>query len=90
MSDVFEFVFVVEFLLVFPVTSFHCSILSRFPRVNQLVNDIVLLAEDVQRMNCFNGHIPSFSHTGVVVGENRSIVRFNRLYFVFKFSHDFF
>lgn len=69
MPNTFEFVFVIEFLLILSMASFHCSILSWFAGVNQIMDDVVLLAENIQRMNCFDSHIASLSHTSVVISE---------------------
>jgi hypothetical protein len=49
-----EFMPIVEFFLVFPMATFYRTILGRFSGINQVMNDIVFSAENVQSVNCFH------------------------------------
>ena len=79
LGKTFEMVPAVEFLLVFPMTSFHCAILGRFARVNQIVNNAVFGAETIERVDDFHGLVAPFVGAGVVVGENTAIVSLHGL-----------
>lgn len=70
----FEFVSLIEFLLVFPMASFNRSVLIWFASVNEVMNDVVLSAKNIQRMQSFNGPIASLIGAGVKVGESGMIV----------------
>lgn len=64
----------VELLLIFSVRTFHLAILRWFTRVDEIVDDALLLTEEIERMDGFDGQITPFVCSEVVVGEDASIV----------------
>src|SRR3989338_9249837 len=48
--QIFEFISFIKFLLILAVASFHGSVLSRLARINQVMNDVVSLAEQIKIM----------------------------------------
>jgi len=72
------------------MTSFHCSVLSRFAFVDEVMNNAVFSTEPVQSVNCFDGDVASFVCTDIIVREGGMIVGLYGRYFVFKPVQDIF
>ena len=66
------------------MTSLHLAVLCRFARINQVMDNIALLAEDIQSVQGLNRQITPFIGASVIVGKGAMIVCLNSLYPVRK------
>jgi len=72
-----EFVPFVKFLLVLAMASFNFSVLVGFPRINQVMEDVVFLAQKIKSMRPRIHRIGAFEIAGVSISEIAAIVRFD-------------
>ena len=79
-----KLVLIVELLLVLAVTSLDGAVLRGFSRVNELVDDVVFMAELIKGVNTFRHSIKSLVCARISVGENEPIVSFDCPNFVFE------
>lgn len=64
--------------MVLPMGTFRLAVLGRLPRIDEVVDDALFLAESIEGMDSFYRHIAAFVGTNVVVSEDRSVVRLHR------------
>jgi len=67
--EIFESVLFIELLLIFTVTSLNITILGRFTRINEIVNDVVCSTELIKSVHLLWRKIFSFVAAVVSIGK---------------------
>lgn len=79
-ADTFEMMLLVKLFFVLSVAALYGPILGRLTRVNEIMDDALVGAEPIERVDGFYSHVAPLVGAKIVIGEDRTVIGFHRVY----------